>query len=158
MHVPGVKYLAGQTFQSEYGVHEAGSEVPEATKFGNLDVLVSSHFLYPYAPDLGYEWLPPHLYSAVQTRKETQDMLDGDPSGTRAVPQYQDNEKPDSVVEAERDADNQNVIREQIMATDQPGNPGPADNPTPEQVAQEATTKRSYTKRSPSTNRSKNHG
>ena len=36
-----VIFIAGVTFQSEHGVHEAGSEVKEAKEFQNLQVLVA---------------------------------------------------------------------------------------------------------------------
>lgn len=144
-YVPGVRYIAGVTFQSEYGVHEAGSDVPEAPGFWNLDSLVDNRFLWPYAPDDGYAWLPPHLFNAVKTRDEVKATLEGDPQGSRTVPQFPDKDdptkegtKPAVFAQAEFEADQQPVILEKMMATSQPGaekDPGP----TPEEVAKEAT-------------------
>lgn len=144
-YVPGVQYIAGITFQSEYGVHEAGTVVKEAEKFQNLGVLVDNRFLWPFAPEEGYDWLPPHLFNDVRLMSEVRALLEGDPSGTRAVPQFPDPEDPtkegvppQEVHQAEFEAQQQEVIREQMKATDQPGNkkdPGP----TPEEVAEEAT-------------------
>ena len=130
--VPDVKFIAGVTFQSEYGVHEAGSEVKEAMKFSNLQVLVDSHFLYPYAPDNGYEFLPPHLFNAVRTKDETISVLEGDPSGTRAVVAP----KSDLLDKAEAEAEAQNMIRDQIRTERQPGNT-PEKTPEDEPVKDE---------------------
>lgn len=129
--VPGVKYIAGITFQSEYGVHEAGSEVKEAEKFQNLQTLVDAKFLYPYAPEEGYAWLPPHLFSAVRTREETLKMMEGDPTGSHVK-----FEKTELHKQAERESEAQDVIREQMK-----NNLVPAEDrgPTPEEVASKAT-------------------
>lgn len=144
-YVPGVQYIAGVTFQSEYGVHEAGTVVKEASQFANLEVLVSNRFLWPFAPDEGYDWLPPHLFNSVKTMDEVKAALEGDPHGTRRVPQWPDKDdptkegqKPAVVAQAEFEAEQQPVIRAKMLATSQPGaekDPGP----TPEEVAEEAT-------------------
>ena len=120
-HVPGVKYIAGVTFQSEYGVHEAGKVVKEAEKFQNLEVLVSSRFLWPYCPAEGYEWLPPHLFNDVQTMAEAKAALKGDESALRSTPQH--HEVPETVKTAEAEAEAQVIIREAIKSPDQPGVP-----------------------------------
>jgi hypothetical protein len=145
IHVPGVQYLAGVTFQSEYGVHEAGTVVKEATKFQNLASLVDNHFLWPYAPDAGYEYLPPHLYNSVQTMDEVKAALEGDPYGKRSVEQFP-NGKPEVVARAEFEAEMQPIIRAKLQATSQPGAPKDS-GPTPEEVAEEATASRRVTKR-----------
>jgi hypothetical protein len=143
--VPGVRYIAGVTFQSEYGVHPAGSDVPEAPAFWNLDSLVDNRFLWPYAPDEGYDWLPPHLFNEVRTRDEVEALLKGDPHGSRAVQQFPDKDdhtkesvKPAQFAQAEFEADQQPVIRAKMQATDQPGNPKDP-GPSPVDVATEAT-------------------
>ena len=135
-HVPGVKYLAGVTFQSEYGVHEAGTVVKQAEKFPNLEVLVSAHYLWPYAPEKGYEWLPPHLFNDVRTMKEVKAALAGDASGARAVPQFR-GEKPQEFKTAEAEAEAQVIIRAAIKSPEQPGVPSPG-GPTVEEVAEGA--------------------
>lgn len=131
-HAPGVAYIAGQTFQSEYGVHEAGHVIPteQAETFPNLQVLVDNRFVWPYAPEQGYDWLPPHLFNDVHTMDEVKAVLEGDPHGSRPVPQFpdkddptQEGDKPQQVQQAEDEAEAQDVIREQIKATVQPGTP-----------------------------------
>lgn len=100
-----VQYVAGRNFQSEYGHHEAGSIVKEAREFQNLTVLVDAHVLYPYAPDKGYEFLPAHIFNSIETRDEVMAKLEG------AAPQnpdhFRDGRKPDAMVQAEREADQQ---------------------------------------------------
>lgn len=138
LHVPGVKYIAGVTFQSEYGTHEAGSHVKEAEKFQNLVTLVDAHFLYPYAPDGGYDFLPPHLFNDVRTRQELLDYLEGDPVNKHTTDQFPGGEKPEVIKLAERDAEEQDVIYAKLKATQQPGRPKAPEGPTPEEVASEA--------------------
>jgi hypothetical protein len=145
-YVPGVKYIAGVTFQSEYGEHEAGSVVEQAPGFPNLEVLVDNRFLWPYAPDEGYDWLPPHLFNSVKTMDEVKAALEGDPHGTRRVPQWptksddttEEGQKPAQVAQAEFEAEQQPKIRAKLQATTQPGAPKDP-GPTPEEVAKEAT-------------------
>jgi len=145
-HVPGVAYIAGQTFQSEFGVHEAGSVIPneEAESFGNLQVLIDNRFIWPYAPDEGYDWLPPHLFNDVKTMDEVRAVLEGDPHGVRSVPQFpdpedptQEDDTPEVVLQAEDEADEQVVIRDKIKDTQQPGVQRP-DGPTTLEVAEGA--------------------
>ena len=138
LHVPGVKYIAGVTFQSEYGTHEAGTEVKEAEKFPNLVTLVDAHFLYPYAPDGGYDFLPPHLFNDVRTRQELLDHLAGDPINKQVTEQFPGQEKPAVIKLAEREAEAQDEIYTNLKAASQPGRPAP-EGPTPEEVAAEAT-------------------
>lgn len=115
-YVPGVKYIAGVTFQSEYGVHEAGTLVEQAPAFWNLDSLVDNRFLWPYAPDKGYDWLPPHLFNSVHTMEEVNAALEGDRSGTRPVDQFPDGEKPPVIQQAEAEAENQGIIHAALKA------------------------------------------
>lgn len=144
--VPGVKYIAGITFQSEYGVHEAGTVVEEAPAFQNLEVLVSNRFLWPYAPEEGYDWLPPHLFNHVKTHEEVKAALTGDPKGTQRVPNWPDEDNPHEdgtppavVSQAEFEGEQQLAIREDIKATAQPGASYRDPGPSPEEVAEEAT-------------------
>jgi hypothetical protein len=145
-HVPGVAYIAGQTFQSEFGVHEAGSVIPneEAEQFGNLQTLIDNRFIWPYAPDEGYDWLPPHLFNDVKTMDEVKAILEGDPMGQRSVPQFpdpedptQEDEAPEVIQQAEDEAEQQDVIRDKIKATQQPGVERP-EGPTTLEVAEGA--------------------
>jgi hypothetical protein len=145
-HVPGVAYIAGQTFQSEFGVHEAGSVIPneEAEQFGNLQVLIDNRFIWPYAPDEGYDWLPPHLFNDVKTMDEVKAVLEGDPMGTRSVPQFPDpedpteeGEPPEEVLRAEDEAEEQVIIHDKLKATQQPGVERP-EGPTTLEVAEGA--------------------
>jgi hypothetical protein len=103
------------TFQSEYGVHEAGTVVEEAPGFWNLESLVGNRFLWPYAPDQGYDWLPPHLFNSVKTMEEVQAALAGDPSATKPVEQYPGG-KPPVVEQAEAEAENQEIIHAALKA------------------------------------------
>ena len=159
--VPGVKYIAGVTFQSEYGTHEAGTVVEEAPSFQNLEVLVDNRFLWPYAPDDGYEYLPPHLFNSVRTQEEVKAELEGDPKGTRRVPRWptasddptEEGDPPQQVEQAEWEAEQQEVIREQIRATQQPGQPKKDSGPTPEEVAAEATGEKTTTRKATPRNR-----
>jgi hypothetical protein len=109
--VPGVKFIAGRTFKSEYGTHEAGSEVKEALEFRNIEVLVSNHFLYPYAPDEGYDQLPAHLFNHVQKRQEVEGAMTGDVTPKRTVVRPRQMEQ--SLLEAERQVE----IRENLKKT-----------------------------------------
>lgn len=110
---PGVAFIAGRTFQSEYGMHEAGTIVPEAPKFPNLDVLVSAGLLYPYSPDNGYEYLPPHLFRDTNLRSEIDAWLQGDTTSIK-VEQFPNSEKPEVVLQAEREAEVQEQLIENI--------------------------------------------
>jgi len=98
-----VVYVAGVTFQSEYGTHEAGTVVKEATSFQNLDVLVDNRFLYPIAPQHGYEYLPQNLFNHIGTREEVMAKLTGAPMNNPE--QYENGEKPEVVKQAEREAE-----------------------------------------------------
>jgi hypothetical protein len=115
-YVPGVKYIAGVTFQTEYGTHEAGTIVEEAPGFWNLDSLVDNRFLWPYAPNDGYDWLPPHLFNSVKTMDEVRAALAGDPSATKPVEQFPDGEKPPVIQQAEAEAENQDIIHAALKA------------------------------------------
>lgn len=108
---PGVAFIAGRTFQSEYGTHEAGTIVREAPKFPNLDVLVSAGLLHPYSPGNGYEYLPPHLFTETNLKHEIEAFIAGDPTPS-AVPQFPDGEKPEVVLQAEKEAEQQEQIYE----------------------------------------------
>jgi len=133
-NVPGVKYVAGLTFQSEYGVHEAGSEVKEAEQFPNLEVLVSNHFLWPYAPDEGYDYLPVHLFGSVERLEEVKAHLDGDPTP------HSQHEKPVQLEQSEKEAEAQTEIYAKIMNPVQP---------KAEVVPEEQAPKRTPRKRAP---------
>ena len=152
-HVPGVKYIAGVTFQSEYGEHEAGKVVKQAEKFPNLEVLVSARYLWPYCPAEGYDWLPPHLFNDIQTMTEVHAALKGDESALRTTPQHHD--VPEAVKVAESEAEAQVIIREAIKSPEQPGVPSPG-GPTVAEVAEGAkpqprtrTTKKTAKKTAP---------
>lgn len=117
LQIPGVKFIAGRTFQSEFGVHLAGDEVEEADQFQNLDVLVSANFLYPYSPDVeGYNWLPAHLYNDTQLLGDVQEKLEGDHTGAQQTTQFAGDEKPEVIKQAEAEAAMQDVIYESIRA------------------------------------------
>ena len=140
MHVPGVKYIAGRDFDTSYGHHEYGKVITEATKFENLDVLVAMHYLYPYAPEMGYEYLPPHLFNDVQTKVEVKATLEGDPVGSAAVPSWADG-KPDLLTKAEEHAEAQVVIYEKIQNPVQPRAPKPEPEEAPVAVKRTAAKK-----------------
>lgn len=97
-----VVFIAGQTFQSEFGVHVAGTEVEEAKEFQNLQVLVDNNFLYPIAPEEGYAYLPPHLFAYIDVKEATMAKLKGalNPNPDH----FQDGKKPESYLLAEREA------------------------------------------------------
>lgn len=97
-----VVYIAGRTFKSEYGTHEAGTEVKEASKFGNLQVLVDNHFLWPVAPDKVYNYLPAHLFNHLNVREEVMAKLEAAMAPHRK--QFP-NGKPPEVLLAEQEAD-----------------------------------------------------
>jgi hypothetical protein len=109
--VPGVKFIAGRTFKSEYGTHEAGSVVKEALEFRNIEVLVSNHFLYPYAPEGGYDQLPAHLFNHVQLKEEVEAAMAGDSTKMTVVA------RPRQVEEARVDAERQVEIRRHLRMT-----------------------------------------
>lgn len=108
-----VKFLAAKPFQTEFGEHQPGDVVKQAKDFFNLEALIRSGFLYPYAPEDGYAYLPPHLFSELQTRKEALAKIEGDVAAQRAS----DYEQPGPVKLAERQAEQQHdmyqLIRDQ---------------------------------------------
>ena len=97
-----VVFIAGQTFQSEFGTHLAGTEVEEAKEFHNLQVLVDAKFLYPIAPEGGYAYLPPHLFNHIDVKEATMAKLKGalNPNPDH----FQDGRKPEPMLLAEREA------------------------------------------------------
>ena len=110
---PGVAFVAARNFQTEYGVHEAGTIVEDAPKLWNLDVLVSAGFLYPFSPSQGYAYLPSHLFSGTNLREEIIAKFEGDPSFS--VEQFPDTETPQIVLEAEKQAEVQSEVYEEIL-------------------------------------------
>ena len=120
LQIPGVKFVAGRTFQTEFGTHYAGDIVEEADQIPNLDVLVSANFLYPYSPDeQAYNWLPPHLYNDTQTYQDVLNKLNGDHEGMQQTDQYAGDLKPQVVKQAEVEAEMQDVIYEAIRVRGQ---------------------------------------
>lgn len=113
MHYPGVKYIAGRNFQTEYGDHTAGDVVEEAPQFPNLEVLVSAGYLYPYAPEAGYAYLPPHLFSSADLKEEVLAKIEGDQHSKRGTVQYPAG-KPETVKQSERDAEIQSGVYGEI--------------------------------------------
>lgn len=115
--VPGVKYIVGFNFKSELGEHLTGDVLTAevANSFPNLEILVSNHFLWPYAPKSNYGWLPPHLFNDVLLREEAEAQLAADATPTG------DWEPPGQLKQAEEAAEQQNVIYEKIMNPVQPG-------------------------------------
>jgi len=116
MGMPDVKFIVARPFDTEYGHHDVGEEFKEARAMYNLDVLVSAGLLYPYSPNDGYDYLPPHLFSIVMTRAEADAALKGDPSGQRGVHRFPDSPKPDVVKQAEVEAETQERLYPQLMA------------------------------------------
>jgi hypothetical protein len=110
---PGVAFIAGRTFQTEYGTHEAGTVVKEAPLFPNLDVLVSAGLLHPYSPGNGYEYLPPHLFTDTNLKSEIEAYMQGDTTPS-ATPQFPDGEKPEVMQVAEREAEQQEELYEAL--------------------------------------------
>lgn len=98
-----VIYIAGVTFQSEFGTHEAGTQVEEAAQFNNLQVLIDSNFIYPVAPDEGYGYLPSHLFRHINVKEEVMAKLKG--AMNPNPDHFQDGKKPESMLQAEREAD-----------------------------------------------------
>lgn len=136
----GVKFIAGRNFDTEYGHHEAGTVVEDAPKFPNLDVLVSASFLYPYAPDAGYAYLPPHIFNSVNTREEVEAKVAGDTtpySAARGVANVQyPGGKPEVVEQAEREAELQHKARALVLAQHEARTAPKADaQETPKKVA-----------------------
>lgn len=108
-----IRYVAGRPFDTEYGHHEPGKVVLDAPKFPNLEVLVSAGYLYPYAPDEGYEYLPPHLFTGVQTREEVMAYLAGDESQYVMRNAEFEGYTPPEFAVAEHEARMQTVLRDQ---------------------------------------------
>lgn len=103
-----VQYVAGRNFQSEYGFHPAGSIVKEARQFQNLQVLVDAKVLYPYAPERGYEYLPPHIFNSIALKEEVMAKLEGE--RMKNPSHFQGGRKPEAMVQAEREADQQREL------------------------------------------------
>lgn len=97
-----VVFIAGKNFQSEYGTHMAGTEVEQAAKFPNLQVLIDNNFVYPIAPSAGYNYLPPHLFSSINVKDEVMAKLRG--AMNPNPDHFQDGKKPESMLLAEREA------------------------------------------------------
>jgi hypothetical protein len=55
-----------------------------------LDSWVSAGYIYRVTPAKGYDSLPPHIYSIVNTRAEVESILAGDPGITSAVDSAQE--------------------------------------------------------------------
>lgn len=97
-----VKFICGRPFDSEYGHHDPGEEVTQAPQFQLLETLVHAGLLYPYAPDEGYDFLPPHLFSILNTRQEVEQQMEGDPAAnTLGQSQWGVHGKPEVVKQAE---------------------------------------------------------
>jgi hypothetical protein len=103
-----VQYVAGRNFQSEYGFHPAGSIVKEARQFQNLQVLVDAKVLYPYAPERGYEYLPPHIFNSIALKEEVMAKLEG--VRAKNPSHFQGGRKPEAMIQAEREADQQREL------------------------------------------------
>lgn len=70
------QYIVGRPFQTPAGWAWPGEPAPEeAVTSINLYALLSSGFLYAYVPDANYAYLPPHVYSAVRTYQEVNDII-----------------------------------------------------------------------------------
>lgn len=50
-----------------------------------IESWVSAGYIYRVVPDKGYDRLPPHIYTAVITRKEAEAKLEGDPGITAPI-------------------------------------------------------------------------
>lgn len=110
-----VVYIAGVTFKSQYGEHPAGSVVKEAKKFQNLEALVDNRFLYPIAPEGGYDYLPPHLFNHIDLKDEAMAKIAaGDKGQFRG---HYLRGKPEMVKQAEAEADAQHEIHENLKKT-----------------------------------------
>lgn len=73
---PDTGFIVGRPFKTGDGWCWPGEPAPdEVTTSANLYALVSSGFLYPYVPDKGYAYLPPHLYNAVRVYQEVNDII-----------------------------------------------------------------------------------
>lgn len=149
-NVPGVKYIAGLNFKSEYGEHKVGDVVEQAESFQNLEVLVSNRFLWPYAPEEGYDWLPPHLFNHVQTEKEVRDQLAGDPDSTRSAKPFGDGVRPRVFQTADEEKAANDEIYAKIRNPQQPGAPKaePEQKPAAKKTAAKKTTAKKTVKKS----------
>ena len=102
--IPGVKFVCGRPFDTEFGHHETGDVVEQALGFNMLESIVRSGLLYPYAPKEGYDYLPPHLFNDVQNRQEVLDRIEGDKTVTVRDPFRDDKgSKPEPMLQAERE-------------------------------------------------------
>lgn len=150
-NVPGVKFIAGRTFKSEYGTHEAGSVVEQALEFRNIEVLVSNRFLFPYAPDQGYDQLPAHLFNHVQSLQEVEGQMKGDDTPKAPVV------RPRQMEQALEEARQQEVIRANLQKTpkevaDELAAAKKAAEPVKKTAAKKTTTKKTTAKKAASSN------
>lgn len=111
-----MKYVCGRPFDTEYGHHTPGDVVEQAPLFANLPVLVSAGLLYPYSPDEGYEYLPPHLFSATNTRAEVIAKIEGDRSAQEMTDLPFFGEIPEEITQAHREAVLQLLARDAVLA------------------------------------------
>lgn len=110
---PGIAFVAGRTFQTEHGTHEAGTVVKEALEINNLDVLVSAGFLLPFSPADGYDYLPAHLFSHTNLREDLLDHFAGDDSFN--TKQFDHHGQPQIVTEAMAQAQEQEKLYPQLL-------------------------------------------
>jgi len=70
------QYIVGRPFQTSEGWAWPGEPAPEEAVISpNLYALLSAGFLYAYVPDANYAYLPPHVFSAVKTYQEVNDII-----------------------------------------------------------------------------------
>src|SRR5688572_23210114 len=108
----GMTYICGRPFTSEDGQHNPGEEVPNAPTFPLLESLVNSGFLYRVYEGNGYDRLPPHVFNAVQTRREAQAAIEGDESRLNV---QNDWSKSGATKQAEREAEVQVQLHQMVL-------------------------------------------
>ena len=73
---PDTGYIVGRPYLTVDGWATPGEPASEeVVSSGNLYALISAGFVYPYVPDKGYSYLPPHMYNAVRTYQEVNDII-----------------------------------------------------------------------------------
>lgn len=112
-------FVVGRAYQDNTGWRQPGDllRFKDVEGYPYLESLIAAGLLYRYAPEKGYDWLPPHLFSYTATLQERRAQLAA-MDASLEVPwdkpdQLSESEKLD---EAERESHARNNAAAQVRA------------------------------------------